>query len=280
MLDHGGDGANLYDNDIELLADANEKRLWDWFYLDKCVFGDAKLRPEEIQALITEAISTPVKEPSGQQRAPNASEVIDNAIKLIEEHAYAKIKPFTVGTGQPNDTNEHGLTLDEAAMLTQIYLNIKAKQGSLSDRQAFEKFYDNFRVACTTDEQTKTKLEGMIGAQLSRLFTSAGVLEAYDDTAMTGQVKDLRACLLASHEDYLNKGRISKALQSQMRGVQKLDGWKDRKSIIVYNAIIGAPVYCFPRVLELKGSYDEIRVGSGSKSCTSTKILDRSTIWT
>jgi hypothetical protein len=44
-----------------------------------------------------------------------------------------------------------------------------------------------------------------------------------------------------------------------MRGVSPLGGWHDRKKIIVYNAVIGAPVYCFPRAVELREAYNEIR---------------------
>jgi len=259
ILRHGGEEANLFQNDVELLSDPNERRLWEWFFVDKCEMGDAKLADSKVQELISRAMTEPVEEPGGGRRPPESSEVIDKALELLEAAAYEQVKKYTVGSGTPGDRYEHGLTMEEAAILTQVYMNVEAAQGNLTMSDALRKFGKKMKADCEQDEGTRTALQGMIGSQIARVFNSAAVLEAFDDTAMTGQVKDLRICLLACHEDYLDGGILSDALASQMRGVSPLGGWHDRKKIIVYNAVIGAPVYCFPRAVELREAYNEIR---------------------
>lgn len=245
-VDAGSDVAQYYLDAEVLRDDRRRERLWKEFYSHK-LDSDANFRAADIFDAVTEAF-TPVRDPNGQLRARDANEIVQHVRGKLEGQAtqvYGKVM------------EEMGLDLATGLDLEQRYIGLHKAGKDLEELRRKGKLDEELRAVSATEVRRG------IEDRLKRLSDECVLLAHIDATRRDDPTVTPADVFYAGlHDRYASdeEGSLWSVLKGVVSGTNRVAGWEERDSLVLYRALLGVPVYWFKNVQsELYSGYKRVR---------------------
>ena len=245
-VDPGSNVAQYYLDAEVLRDDRRRERLWREFYLHH-LDRDAYFPVADIFASITEAF-TPARDPDGQVRARDAGEIVQQVREKLEAQA-ARIHAGVL--------DELGLNLATGLEMEQRYVALHQAGKDMEELRKTGKLQDALKAVSARE------VRAGIEDRLKRLSEECVLLAHVDATRRddpTVTPADVFYAGLASAFASDEEGSLWSVLKGVVNGANRVAGWEDPDSLVLYRALLGIPVYWFKNVqTELYTGYKKVR---------------------
>lgn len=245
-VDPGSDIAQFYLDAEVLRDDRRRERLWRELYLHK-LDSDAHFRVTDLFDVVTEAFS-PAREPDGRLRARDASDIVQRVREKLEAHA------TTVFTRVLEDS---GLDLSTALDLEQRYVALHRAGKDLEALRKAGKLEDELRAVPVREVRSG------IEDRLKRLADECVLLAHVDATRRDDPTVVPADVFYAGLDDRYasdEDGSLWNVLKGVVSGTNRVTGWRERDSLVLYRALLGVPVYWFKNVQsEMYTGYKKVK---------------------
>jgi hypothetical protein len=285
IREQGDESASQFVLDAEAYQMENGRRLWDFFFADKCA-SDSRI-----------SMSHPkVREKVGERirlMANQKSSTGDRVLRQIFEdlRAYVKnevLKKDIEGDPRAADNEKRqGLTIDRAlqdeVLYRALYLsNLPKFAARTGDPVTVAR--EVMATFKTQPEEERSKLSDVnnplyldyLRDKLRRVVTErASFLCSYDESRdQQGGVRPDLVGLIMMHKDFENAqlGKSLKTLDLKMK-VETKD-WNDPRQVVFYRAVLNVPLYVFGRMNEMKEFYHRFK-----KMAKRSKVLHIDKNW-
>jgi hypothetical protein len=241
------DIAQYYLDSEVLRDDRRRERLWHIFFehnLNKSGF----FRTEDIFPLVTNAF-LPKRDPDGQIRTRDASEIVSDVKKGLEDKSKEIYARALSPSGMDLDMNK-ALDLEQRyiALLDQGH-SIKTLKETGKLDEAVQGVSDTLALKGVKDKLQRLQDECVLLANIDQLQR--------DDP--TVKPADVFFAGLAPRYDTDEDGSIGQTLRKVVSGLNFVSGWNEPDAIVMYKAILGVPIYFFANVRrELESAYKKV----------------------
>jgi len=223
--------------DAEVLRDDREReRLWNLFYmhhLDRSIY----FKTEDIFPLITEAF-VPQRDPNGRLRFRDANEIVAVVREQLMDHA---VNTYTEALGPK------GMDLDLARAL-----DFEQRYIVLHDEGAdFAELRRTARLDDAVEEVSEDKVRRGIEDKLRRLADECVLLAHVDANLDADQNVTPAKVFYAGLAPQYNTDEdtsLGKLLGGVVSGLNFVDDWNEKDSLVLYRAMLGIPLYFYKNV--------------------------------
>lgn len=236
--------------DVEALRDDRRAtRLWDVFYshwLDRSSYFDVT----EIFATITEAF-TPARDRDGRPKARQASEIVEFVRQNLEARAQDTYRRALVD-----------LKIDLArALELEARYTLLVESGA--DLAALAK---SGKLDEAVDRVPEDRVRTFVSDKIARVRAECAVLAHFDQATLGGAQNEgvtpafIELYGLAKKFSTDEPGSLERTVRSVVEATQRIDGWEDEDSLVLYRAVLGVPIYFFKNVRSvLEPAYEKVR---------------------
>jgi hypothetical protein len=245
-VDAGADTAQFYLDAEVLRDDRRRERLWKELYLHK-LDSDAHFRVGDLFDVVTEAFS-PARDPDGRLRARDAGEIVQRVREQLED---VTLKTFT------RVLEDAGLDLATALELEQRYIALHRAGKDLEALRKAGKLDEELRAVPARE------VRAGIEDRFKRLSEECVLLAHVDSTRRDDPTVVPADVFYAGVDDRYSSdedGSLWSILKGVVSGTNRVTGWGERDSLVLYRALLGVPVYWFKNVqTELYTGYRKVR---------------------
>ncbi|QSQ19575.1 hypothetical protein JY651_30205 [Pyxidicoccus parkwayensis] len=245
-VDTGSDVAQFYLDAEVLRDDRRRERLWRELYLHK-LDSDSNFRASDIFDAVTEAFS-PARDSDGRLRARDAGEIVQKVRERLEAQAtevYGRV------------LKDMGLDLASALELEQRYVALHRAGKDLEALKRTGKLDEELRAVPARDVRTGIEDRFKRLAEECVLLAHVDATRRDDPTVVPADV-----FYAGLHERYASdeEGALWNLLRGSVAGTQRVAGWEEQDSLVLYRALLGVPLYWFRNIqTELYSAYKKVK---------------------